>query len=192
MCAHLPPRGISASETAGADGKHHPIFRILAAAFRRPRPDLHLPLTDPSRCSFLLPGGHLSAHVTCSGKPWCLPGSIISLVHSLLAPPCSFFYPSLHHGTATTNLALSGLRALVGRPLTTRLTLVRGDLGGTEKVTQKSLCSDGPVEGGPRMGRLVPRGPWTRKEQPALSMLSASLSARPLTQHVASRVTRRA
>lgn len=80
----------------------------------------------------------------------------------------------------------------MGRPLTTRLTHVRGPGRDGESDTEEFVQRDGPVEGGPRMGRLVPRGPRTRKEQPALSMLSASLSARPLTQHVASRVTRRA
>lgn len=129
------------SETVGADGEHHPFFRILAAALRCPRPDLCLPLADPSRCSFLLLWGpSLRSHVTCSGAPWSLPGSIISLVHSPRAPPWSFFYPNLRHGTARTSLAPSGLRALEGRPLTPWLTPVCVDLAGTEKVTQESLC----------------------------------------------------
>lgn len=87
------------------------------------------------------PGGHLFAHVTCSGKPRRFPGSVISLVRSPLAPPYSFFYPNLRHETATTSLALSGLRALAGRPLTKRLTPLWGDLAGTEKVTQKPLST---------------------------------------------------
>lgn len=96
------------------------------------------------------PGGHLFAHVTCSGKPRRFPGSVISLVRSPLAPPYSFFYPNLRHETATTSLALSGLRALAGRPS------VGGPGRDRESDTEAFERHDGPVEGGPRMGRLVP------------------------------------
>lgn len=81
-----------------------------------------------------------------------------------------------------TSLAMSGLRTLEGRPLATRLTRVWGDLAGTEKVTQKSVLHDRPVAGGPRMGRLVPRGPRTRNAQPALRRsVHLSLSQAPDT-----------